>query len=65
MAKPKKKPENMTPEERKIEQMKMEIAGELGIIDKVKEKGWKGLTSRETGKIGGIISRRLRREKNK
>ena len=45
-----KKPENMTPEERKIEQMKMEIAGELGIIDKVKEKGWKGLTSRETGK---------------
>jgi|CZCB01.1.fsa_nt_gi hypothetical protein len=65
MARPKKKPENMTPEERKIEQMKMEIAGELGIIDKVKEKGWKGLTSRETGKIGGIISRRLRREKNK
>ncbi|HHU29109.1 MAG: small, acid-soluble spore protein, alpha/beta type [Bacillota bacterium] len=65
MARHKKKPENMTPEERKIEQMKMEIAGELGIIDKVKEKGWKGLTSRETGKIGGIISRRLRREKNK
>ena len=45
---------NLEPEE----QLKYEIAGELGLLDKVREGGWKALSSKETGKIGGMISRR-------
>lgn len=40
--------------------MKYEIAEELGLLDKVKEQGWKSLTSRESGKIGGIMAKRKR-----
>lgn len=46
--------EELTPEEK----MKYEIAEELGLLDKVREGGWKALSSKETGKIGGMISRR-------
>lgn len=40
--------------------MKYEIAEELGLLDKVKKSGWKSLTSKESGKIGGIIAKRKR-----
>ncbi len=40
--------------------MKYEIAEELGLIDKVKELGWKSLTSKESGKIGGIMAKSKR-----
>ena len=40
------------------ERMKYEIAEELGILDKVLEEWWKGLTAKETGRIGGILARR-------
>ncbi|NLN07902.1 MAG: alpha/beta-type small acid-soluble spore protein [Firmicutes bacterium] len=60
MAKYKKKPEKMTPRERALERLKMEIAEELGLGGKVREKGWENLTARETGRIGGLMSRRLR-----
>ncbi|EEG76113.1 small, acid-soluble spore protein, alpha/beta type [Dethiobacter alkaliphilus] len=63
MAKYKKKPEKMTPEELAVEKMKLEIADELGLGDKVKEKGWENLTARETGRVGGVMSRRLRDKK--
>lgn len=58
----KKKMEVKTPEDikkiEKKEQAKWEIALELGLFDKVVENGWKSLTSRESGKIGGILSAR-------
>ena len=38
--------------------LKYEIAEELGLLNKVKEFGWKGLTARESGKIGGIMTKR-------
>ncbi|EPS49387.1 small acid-soluble spore protein [Clostridium botulinum CFSAN002369] len=38
--------------------MKYEIAIELGLQDKVDELGWGGLTSEETGRIGGIMTKR-------
>ncbi|MCL1843970.1 MAG: alpha/beta-type small acid-soluble spore protein [Defluviitaleaceae bacterium] len=41
--------------------MKMEIAEELGLLDKVKASGWKSLTSKESGRIGGILARRKKR----
>ncbi|NLM46379.1 MAG: alpha/beta-type small acid-soluble spore protein [Firmicutes bacterium] len=65
MTKYKKKPEKMSPREKALERLKMEIAEELGLDGKVREKGWENLTAREAGKIGGIMSRRLRDEKTK
>ena len=38
--------------------MKYEIAEELGLLDKVREKGWKSLTAKESGRIGGILANR-------
>ena len=38
--------------------MKYEIAGELGLTEKIKRFGWKGLTSKESGRIGGIMAKR-------
>lgn len=43
-----------------IDKLKYEIAEELGLLDKVKEEGWKSLTSKETGRIGGLMTKRLK-----
>jgi hypothetical protein len=40
--------------------MKYEIAQELGLADKVDATGWKSLTARESGRIGGILVKRKR-----
>jgi len=45
------------------EYQKLEIAEELGLIDKILDGGWKSLTSRESGRIGGILSSRKRNKK--
>jgi small acid-soluble spore protein F (minor alpha/beta-type SASP) len=58
----KKKPEKMTPQELEMERLKLEVADELGLGDKVRQIGWENMTARETGRIGGIMSRRLRNE---
>lgn len=47
---------NLKPEE----EMKYEIASELGYLDKVLSTGWKSLTAKESGRIGGIITKRKR-----
>ena len=44
--------------------MKYEIAGELGLLDKVNQTGWKSLTARESGRIGGLMTKR-KKEKSK
>lgn len=41
--------------------MKYEIAEELGLIDKIKRLGWGGLTAKETGRIGGIMTAKKKR----
>ena len=46
------------------ERMKYEIAQELGLLDQVLEEGWKTLSAKETGRIGGIMNRR-RKQKEK
>ena len=48
--------DELTPDEK----MKYEIAEELGLLDKVMKEGWKSLSSKETGKIGGMVSKRRR-----
>ncbi|NBI05434.1 small, acid-soluble spore protein, alpha/beta type [Senegalia massiliensis] len=47
------------------DKMKYEIAEELGLTDKVKKFGWGGLTAKETGKIGGLINVRKKKNKDK
>lgn len=37
------------------ETLKYEVADELGLLDKVIDSGWKQLSAREAGRIGGII----------
>lgn len=51
----------LTEEEILREKMKYEIAEELGLTDKVKKEGWGGLSSGETGKIGGLMAKRRRK----
>ena len=42
------------------DQLKYEIAEELGLLDKVRENGWKSLTAKETGRIGGLMTKKKR-----
>lgn len=42
--------------------LKYEIAEELGLLEKVKKNGWKNLTAKESGKIGGIMTKRKREQ---
>lgn len=43
------------------ERLKYEIAHEIGLFDKVVEKGWKSLSSKESGRIGGLLSNRKKK----
>ena len=45
------------PEEQKL---KYEIAQELGILD----SGWKSLSAKETGRIGGLLASKRKEEKD-
>lgn len=49
-------PHNLKPEE----VLKFEIATELGLSDKVIEGGWRSLSAKESGRIGGLITKRKR-----
>jgi small acid-soluble spore protein F (minor alpha/beta-type SASP) len=52
--------------EKKDEKLKYEIARELGLLDKVLRNGWKSLSAKETGKIGGLVTKKKKlRENNK
>lgn len=43
-----------------VEEIKLEIAAELGLLDKVKAVGWAGLSAKETGRMGGLVTKRKR-----
>ena len=47
-------PNNLKPEDK----MKFEIATELGLADKVVSGGWRCLTAKESGRIGGLIKKK-------
>lgn len=60
----KKKPidlQNLEPEE----QLKYEIAEELGLLNKVMSDGWKSLSAKETGRIGGLMTKKRKEMKEK
>ena len=52
---------NLEPEE----QLKYEIAGELGLLDKVMSEGWKSLSAKETGRIGGLLTKKKKEMREK
>lgn len=43
--------------------LKFEIAQELGLDEKVIAGGWRSLTAKESGRIGGLITKRKRQMK--
>ncbi len=49
----------------KEEQMKYEIAEELGLEQKVFSKGWRSLSAKESGRIGGILASRKKAQETK
>lgn len=55
----KQKPINLSKIEPE-EKLKYEIAEELGLLDKVVSGGWRSLSSKETGRIGGLITKKKR-----
>ena len=48
-------PRELSPQEK----LKFEIAQELGLDSKVMEGGWRSLTAKESGRIGGIMTSRI------
>ena len=48
--------DNLTPEE----SMKLEIAAEIGVYDKVIRGGWRCLSAKESGRIGGMMTKKKR-----
>ncbi|MGI6344503.1 MAG: small, acid-soluble spore protein, alpha/beta type [Bacillota bacterium] len=53
-----KKPRPLTPRDL----MKLEIAEELGLLEKVRAGGWAQLSAQEAGLVGGVMSGRLRQK---
>ncbi|WP_072523809.1 small, acid-soluble spore protein, alpha/beta type [Clostridium sp. Marseille-P3244] len=61
MAKKKDRPidlDHLEPEEK----IKYEVAEELGLLDRVLSQGWKSLTSKETGRIGGLVTKKKKQK---
>ena len=56
--------ERKTPEQQDNERLKFEITEELGLLEKVEKLGWKGLTARETGRIGGRMNQKKKEKRN-
>ncbi|MFW6022333.1 MAG: small, acid-soluble spore protein, alpha/beta type [Halanaerobiaceae bacterium] len=55
MAKKERKTDDYT-----LLKLKLEVAEELGLVEKIKKVGWAGLTAEETGKMGGYITQKIR-----
>jgi small acid-soluble spore protein F (minor alpha/beta-type SASP) len=45
-----------------LEPLKMEIAAELGLLNRIQNNGWHSLSAKEAGKIGGLMTQRRRKE---
>ncbi|MDN5347908.1 MAG: hypothetical protein PWP65_1472 [Clostridia bacterium] len=43
-----------------LNQLKLEAAAELGLLEKIRQVGWPALSAAETGKIGGLVAKKLR-----
>ena len=52
--------DELTPDEK----LKYEIAEELGLLDRVMADGWRSLSSKETGRIGGLMTKKRKEQKD-
>jgi small acid-soluble spore protein F (minor alpha/beta-type SASP) len=57
MAKKKKKIET------EMDRLKMEIAWELGLGEQIERDGWESLSNAACGRVGGIMSKRLKEQR--
>ncbi|NLT19521.1 MAG: small, acid-soluble spore protein, alpha/beta type [Syntrophomonadaceae bacterium] len=57
MAKKKKKIET------EMDRLKMEIAWELGLGEQIERDGWESLSNAACGRVGGIMSKRLKEKR--
>ena len=55
-----KKAKQETDEERRLRLLKEQVVRELGLWDRLLAEGWGGLSAKESGRVGGIVARRLR-----
>ena len=44
------------------ERCKYEVAREIGLLPKLEQVGWAGLSAAESGRIGGLIAARKKKE---
>ncbi len=42
--------------------LKIEIARELGLWDKIQQDGWESLTNADCGRVGGIMRKKLQQK---
>lgn len=45
------------------ERLKYQVARELGLLDKLLQVGWAGLSTAESGRIGGLVGARRRQNR--
>ena len=45
------------------DRLKLSIAKQLGLLDKVRREGWGSLSAKECGQVGGLLSRTLKEGK--
>ncbi|NLP24331.1 MAG: small, acid-soluble spore protein, alpha/beta type [Syntrophomonadaceae bacterium] len=43
--------------------LKMEIAKELGLWEQIEKEGWESLSNAACGRVGGIMSKRMREKR--
>lgn len=65
MSKEKEFIEKTWEEMNELERLKYETARELGLIDQLKKNGWKSLSASETGRLGGIMNRKMKQRERK
>ena len=46
------------------DRLKYEVARELGLLPKLKQVGWAGLSAAESGRIGGLLGAKKRRKRD-
>lgn len=45
--------------EDELDSLKFEVANELNLDDDIQERGWENMTTREVGKIGGNMVKKM------
>lgn len=57
--------ERVSGSEEQLDELKQEVAEELGLDDDIKKHGWENMTTRETGKIGGNMVKKMVEEQKR